>query len=241
MRAKIKVRKTSQMPLAIDYPYWLASAVIKKLDEINPDLADLIHSHRGFKHYTLSNLILQDQKKSNDGLQFKNAIFYISSPMKEFIKKFSGGFLTNPDFSLGHTEFTVEGVELVEKEDFKENMVFQTISPIYVKTRRKVEGELTDWDLYPTDGKFYRELYNNLVRRYKDFHGKEPSDDFFEIEDVYTHKRRRYTINGDNRRCSEMVFEVSGCEEVVEFAYQSGFGQKNSMGFGCVKEVEEEC
>jgi CRISPR-associated endoribonuclease Cas6 len=34
-----------------------------------------------------------------------------------------------------------------------------------------------------------------------------------------------------------MVFEASGNKELLKVGYQSGFGERNSMGFGMVKAI----
>jgi CRISPR-associated endoribonuclease Cas6 len=35
-----------------------------------------------------------------------------------------------------------------------------------------------------------------------------------------------------------MTFEVEANPELIAFAYNAGFGEKNAMGFGCVDIVE---
>ncbi|MFP4000848.1 MAG: CRISPR-associated endoribonuclease Cas6 [Thermoplasmata archaeon] len=225
------------MPLGYDYQYWLASMLLDRLDTADGDLADFLHSHTGYKFYTFSNLRLEDRRDSNDGLQFDNAHFFLTSPDKEFIEGFASGLLQEPEFELGHSEFMVKSVEILDGKDVPEKCTMKTLSPIYVKTRRKVDGELKDWDLYADDGKFYENLHKNLVGRYEEYHGEEPDNDHFDVTEVHRFKGRRYTIAGDNRRCNEMKFDVEGSEELLEFGYEAGFGEKNAMGFGCVEVV----
>ena len=226
------------MPLGYDYQYWLASMLMDRLETADGDLADFMHSHMGYKFYTFSNLILDDRWKSNSGLQFKNAHFFLTSPDKKFIEGFSSGLLQEPEFNLGHTEFVVKSIEILEEKDVPSKCKMKTLSPIYVKTKREVDGELKEWDLYANDAKFHENLHKNLVNRYEEYHGEEPSNDHFEITNFDNFKGRRYTIAGDKRRCSELVFDVQGSPELMEFGYEAGFGEKNAMGFGCVEVVE---
>ncbi|MFP4184849.1 MAG: CRISPR-associated endoribonuclease Cas6 [Thermoplasmata archaeon] len=225
------------MPLGYDYQYWLASMLLDRLDTADGDLADFLHSHTGYKFYTFSNLRLEDRRDSNDGLQFDNAHFFLTSPDKEFIEGFASGLLQEPEFELGHSEFMVKSVEILDGKDVPEKCTMKTLSPIYVKTRRKVDGELKDWDLYPTDGKFYERLHQNLVDRYEDYYGEKPSKDFFDITNIHHHKERRYTVKGDYRRCNEMKFDIQASKELMKLGYEAGFGEKNAMGFGCVEVV----
>ncbi len=226
------------MPLGYDYQYWLASMLLDRLDTADGELADFLHSHTGYKFYTFSNLRLEDMRDSNSGLQFNNAHFFLTSPDKEFIEGFSSGLLQDPDFNLGHTEFAVKSVEILDEKQIPEKCVMKTLSPIYVKTKRKIDGELKEWDLHPTDGKFYDNLHQNLLDRYEEYHNEEPPKDFFDITNIHRHKERRYTIKDNYRRCTEMKFDVQGSEELLEFGYEAGFGEKNAMGFGCVEVVD---
>ena len=114
----------------------------------------------------------------------------------------------------------------------------RTLSPIYVKTKRITkEGKLKETDLYPTNGKFHENLHQNLVEKYKAYYGKKPKNDHFEIVEIHTHKEKRNKIKGDYRRCTEMIFDIQGSKELLQFGYEVGFGEKNAMGFGCVEVI----
>ncbi|MFW6142499.1 MAG: CRISPR-associated endoribonuclease Cas6 [Candidatus Saliniplasma sp.] len=224
--------------MGYDYQYWLASMLMDRMDTADGDLADFLHSHTGYKFYTFSNLKLEDHRNSNSGLQFNNAHFFLTSPDKKFIEGFASGLLQEPEFELGHTEFMVKSIEILDSIHVPEKCTMKTLSPIYVKTKRKIDGELKEWDLYAEDGKFYENLHKNLVNRYKEYYGEEPEKNHFEVKNVHRFKGRRYTIAGDHRRCNEMKFDVEGSRELLEFGYEAGFGEKNAMGFGCVEVVE---
>ncbi|WGI17898.1 CRISPR-associated endoribonuclease Cas6 [Methanonatronarchaeum sp. AMET-Sl] len=235
VRAKIFVKKVSDMPLDYDYQYWLASMLLHRLDCARGKLADFLHNYDGYRFYSFSNLILKDQRSSDYGLQFDSAYFILTSPDEKFIEGFVSGLLQEPEFNLGETSFLVKSIEIIDERKIPSKCVLKTISPIYVKTKREIDGEIKDWDLYPKDGKFYENLHKNLVSKFKEYHGREPENDFFDITEVIHFKGRRYTIAGDNRRCSEMKFKIEGSEELLNFGYQAGFGEKNAMGFGCVE------
>lgn len=237
IRSKISVKKISKRSLAYDYQYWLASMLLDRLDRADGQLADFLHSHTGYKFYTFSNLILEDRRRAKDGLQFDNAHFFLTSPDKKFIRGFASGLLQQPEFYLGGSDLVVRSVEILERKEIPGNCRMKTLSPIYVKTRRKVGGKLKDWDLYARDAKFHENLHRNLLSKYAEYYGKEPESDHFEITDYHYFKPRRFTIAGDNRRCSELAFDVQGGEELLRFGYEAGLGEKNAMGFGCVEVV----
>lgn len=241
MRAKIAIDKISKTTLTFDYQYYLAGMLFKKLGDVDFELASELHSHQNFKFYTFSNLIIERvRKKTNNenGLQFNNAHFYLSSPDSKFIQSFAEGLLTNPQFNLGNCFFNVKKIEILPKKEINDKCDFITLSPIYLKTIRLINGERKEWDLYPKDGKFYENLHNNLLKRYEAFYGHTPEKDYFEILKIFDVKPKRVKIANSFRRCSLMRFKVVGYEELLRFGYDAGFGEKNAMGFGCVEIIK---
>ena len=241
-RAKISIQKNSTHPLNYEYQYYLAGMLFKKLGDVNFELASELHSHQNFKFYTFSNLIInRERKKTNNenGLQFKNAHFYLSSPDFKFIKSFTEGLLINPEFNLGNCFFNVNKIEILPKIEINEKSEFITLSPIYLKTIRLINGERKEWDLYPKDGKFYENIHNNLLKRYEAFYGHTPEKDYFEIIKIFDVKPKRVKISNSFRRCSLFKFKVTGSKELLRFGYDAGFGEKNAMGFGCCEIVKK--
>lgn len=242
LRAKISIEKISRHGLELDYQYYLAGMLFKKLSIVDFELATELHLCKDFKFYTFSNLKIRENKKkenliNENGLNFKSAHFILSSPDKKFIQTFSEGLLTSPNFNLGNCFFTVRKIEILPKIEIGEKCEFYTLSPIYLKTLRIVNGEKKEWDLYPKDGKFYENLHQNLLRRYEAFYGYTLKNDYFEILEVLDFKAKRVKIANSYRRCSLMRFKVIGSKELLHFGYDAGFGEKNAMGFGCVEVI----
>ncbi|MCQ1535277.1 CRISPR-associated endoribonuclease Cas6 [Methanosarcina sp. KYL-1] len=242
MRCRISVRKASPGPLHYDYQYGLASMLYLKLATSNIELANAIHSKQGFKFYTFSNLILEDRIPDKNGLNFRAAHFFLSSPDPEFIRSFAEGLLLEPEFFLGNkennTNFVIERIEVLPSIRFEDKCVFRTLSPVYVKTLRKQEDRLVEFDLYPKDSKFHENLHKNLLARYEEFYGQKVDKDFFEVLGVRNFKPKRVTVENNFRRCSLMDLTLSANPKLLEFAYDAGLGEKNAMGFGCVDILE---
>ncbi|AKB19486.1 MULTISPECIES: CRISPR-associated endoribonuclease Cas6 [unclassified Methanosarcina] len=238
MRCRVSVRKISSGPLHYDYQYGLASMLYLKLAASNIDLADKTHSKKGFKFYTFSNLILDDRIPEKSGLNFRKAHFFLSSPDPEFIRSFAEGLLLEPEFFLGNGEnkasFIIERIEVLPAVHFSDTCTFRTLSPIYLKTLRKQEERLVEFDLYPKDSKFHENLHKNLVARYEEFYGSKIEKDFFEVMSIPNFKPKRVKVGDNYRRCSLMDLSLSANSELLEFAYDAGLGEKNAMGFGCV-------
>lgn len=242
MRCRVSVRKISPDPLHYDYQYGLASMLYSKLANSNIELANKIHSKKGFKFYTFSNLILEDKIPEKNGLNFKKAHFFLSSPDPEFIRSFAEGLLLEPEFFLGNngnkSNFVIERIEVLPLIHFSDACTFRTLSPIYLKTQRKQDDRLVEFDLYPKDSKFHENLHKNLVARYEEFYGSKIDKDFFEVIKIPSFKPKRVQIENNYRRCSLMDLYLSANPELLQFAYDAGLGEKNAMGFGCVNVLE---
>jgi CRISPR-associated endoribonuclease Cas6 len=243
VRSKITIYNRSKAPIDYNYQYGIASMLYFKLAESDVELANETHSHQGFKFYTFSNLMLDDKKQCREGLDFERAHFFLSSPDDRFIKSFAEGLLMSPDFYLeglkGRVNFTIERIEILPAIGFNEECTFKTISPIYVKTQRNVEGKLKEFDLYPSEPKFYENLHKNLIERYSEFYGSPPEKEHFEVVEVSNVKPRRIKIAHEFRRCCLMRLKIQANPELLRFAYDAGLGEKNAMGFGCVDVVEK--
>jgi len=114
--------------------------------------------------------------------------------------------------------------------------VFSTISPIIVRTVHEEKGKLRIHDLYPTDIKFYENLRSNLIKKYKKLYNEERENILF--SKPFSTKFMRIQIKNTYHRASLMVFEAKGDRKLLMLGYETGFGEKNSMGFGMVKVVK---
>ncbi|MCX9074746.1 MAG: CRISPR-associated endoribonuclease Cas6 [Candidatus Methanoperedens sp.] len=242
LRSKITIKNVSDLPINFDYQYGLASMLYFKLAGSDVRLANETHAHQGFKFYTFSNLILMNRKKSTSCLYFEKAFFMIASPDDRFIKSFAEGLLQQPEFYLdgpeGRANFVIERMEILKEPSLGDECWFNTLSPIYVKTMRKDNEGLKEFDLYPTEPKFYENLHRNLVERFTKFYNKEPVDHFDVIETANI-KPKRIKIADGFRRCNLMNLRIQASPELLKFAYDAGLGEKNAMGFGCVDAVEK--
>jgi CRISPR-associated endoribonuclease Cas6 len=236
MRCMVHItRQDGDSALPFDYQYGLSSVMYKKLSEVDKTFTDKLHKTRGFKFYSFSNLMFDSKITTENGFLFKHGTFLISSPDPEFIRMFAEGFLMTPEFNLNGVDAVVDKIEILPENNPGTKSTLKTLSPIYVKTMREIDGTLKEWDLLPTEGKFYDNLHRNLVERYQEFNEHPPVEDVFEINKVHWSKSKRVTIDGSFRRCILMEFDLSASPELMKFAYEAGLGEKQGMGFGCVE------
>lgn len=168
--------------------------------------------------------------------------FFISSPNDHLIKSMVEGYLEVPQVNFMGQKLLVDQVELLKKPEIKTRMQMSTLSPLIARTQKEVDGKLKTWDLNPNDLKFYENLQNNLLNKYIKFYGDYDGDTYVKIvPQLDSIKRKRITVPKKgyetHHRCFLMKFEIEADKRLVEFAYDCGLGEKNSMGFGMVEKV----
>ncbi|WP_331709001.1 CRISPR-associated endoribonuclease Cas6 [Methanobacterium formicicum] len=217
------------------------------------DLASQLHGSQDFKHFTFSQINIPCRKTSKNGIISRDGKFhfYISSPHDYLIQSMVEGYLEDPEVIFKKDKLLVEQVELLKQPKFQKKMKLKTMSPIIVRIKREDDRI---WDLNPGDLRFYTALQQNLLRKYNSFYsgngsnnGKEDNnaydgDEYVKIvPDMKSVKRKRITIekNGTqtHHRAYLMYFDVEADERLVKFAYDTGLGEKNSMGFGMVNQA----
>ena len=238
MRLRAEVSKRAGGELPYNYQYGLASMIYNQINRIDQNLSEQLHLQKGPKHFTFSWLDF-GKAEMGRGIDFSEAWFYFSSPDKEIVKALGRGLLCNPQFHIGKVNLRVESIKCLPTIRLGEEARLRTLSPIYLKTLKMVNGDLRPWDLYPSDEKWREALQQNLSKKYKEYVRESlGSTRQFRVEPVGKVERKRIKIAGSYRRCSLLTFDVEGDERLLNFGYQAGFGEKTAMGFGCTEMVE---
>lgn len=240
MRLKISLTSNNgNYLIPYNYNHILSAIIYRKIADL--DLAAKLHFSKDFKFFTFSQIYFSDWKRTKNGIISKDGklSFYISSPNEQLIKSLVEGHLENTEVDFKGKKLLVEQIELLKKPEFKENMMMKTMSPVAASIKREVDGKLKIWDLGPGDERFYESVQKNLVNKYTSFYGDYDGDKWVRIKpDMKTAKRRRIEIKGDFHRGYMMEFEMEADPRLVEFAYDCGLGERNSMGFGMVNFVK---
>jgi len=237
MRLKISLSSTkANYLIPFNYNHILSAIIYRKIADL--DLAAKLHFSKDFKFFTFSQIYFSDWKRIKQGIISKDGkfSFYISSPNDNLIKSLVEGHLENTEVDFKGTKLLVEQIELLKKPEFKEKMEMRTMSPVSASIKREVDGKLKIWDLGPGDERFYESVQKNLVNKYVSFYGDYDGDKWVRLRpDMKRAKRRRIEIKGDFHRGYMMEFEMEADARLIEFAYDCGLGERNSMGFGMVK------
>lgn len=242
MRLEIILKGKNNFKVPFNYNHILSAIIYNKIADLN--FANELHSSKSFKFFTFSQIYIPKRRIVKDGIIAKDGIisFYISSPNDFLIKSLVDGFLEDLEISFQNQKLTIQKIEALKTPEFSSKSEFKTLAPIIVRTKKEIDGELKIWDLAPSD-KFFKSLENNLIKKYIKFNNLTKTDKKINIySDMNFVKRKRISINKDNatthHRAYMMDLILEGDLDLIEFAYDVGIGEKNSMGFGMVKLLE---
>ena len=234
MRIKITLKGKNNLEIPYNYNHALSSLIYNTITD--SDLAKKLHSSDSFKFFTFSQIHVKQAKFNKNGIIAGNGIFsfYLSSPWDNL----TCGFLEKELVFLNERMNTLN-VELIKTPSFNDKVRFNTISPIIIRSKREVEGKLRIWDLPPSD-EFFKKIENNLVKKYCIFNKiKQTSKEIKACSEMANVKRKRITINKGGKttyhRAYLMDLILEGDKDLINFAYDVGLGEKNSMGFGMIE------
>lgn len=242
MRLEIILKGKNNFKVPFNYNHILSAIIYNKISDLN--FANELHSSKSFKFFTFSQIYIPKRRIVKDGIIAKDGVisFYISSPNDFLIKSLVDGFLEDLEISFQNQKLTIQKIKALKTPEFSSKSEFKTLAPIIVRTKKEIDGELKIWDLAPSD-KFFKSLENNLIKKYIKFNNLTKTDKKINIySDMNFVKRKRILINKGNatthHRAYMMDLILEGDLDLIEFAYDVGIGEKNSMGFGMIKLLE---
>ncbi len=256
MRLKLTLRARGKQ-VGADYFYPLSSAIYRLLRLNAPDFTSFLHD-TGFqlagKKYKLFVFALKFRKirfsGNNISLLAPEAELFISTPLiDDFIKNFVVGALNRQNLFFAGADFDIELIESLPDPAFRDEMKFRLLSPLVLSTKRENKGKMRPYyyryDDPPDD--LNRAITGNLANKYtlifkRQYDGPPLSLHWDQryINDKLEHKKRitnKQKITADPGNPIEIIgniapFTLKGDPNLIKTGYISGFGEKNSMGFG---------
>ncbi|NOZ24544.1 MAG: hypothetical protein GXO94_00375 [Nitrospirae bacterium] len=181
----------------------------------------------------------------------------------------AGVFAAGQEIRIGpegaEASFLIERVETQPVPVFKESMRFTCLSPVTVS--KVVDGVFppggsNGWSrssdscgrrghsrchyIRPWEEGFSDAVRRNLEKKHELLTGFRPdSPDFsIRIDEEYMNRRAGKIMKKINFKGTDIVgflapFEVRGNPDLIRVGYETGFGEKGSMGFGMVKEITQ--
>ena len=237
--------------LPINYQFPLQAAIYKTLANSDAEFATWLHENgyqqdgKRFKLFTFSNLIVPQYGigKDRERLEIKSdyVTLLISFLPEKSTQKFIQGIFNNRTIQiadhLSGVQFVVREIQVMSPLNYKPDMVFRTLSPICISLRNE-RGHM-DY-LAPNDSRYELGLLTGLLARYNAIHGEPFSGDFYCHLQLLSEPKptliriKAGTPNETRVRGYRYQFKIDLPEELMLIAYESGLGEKGSMGFGMI-------
>lgn len=239
-----KINFSSQKNIVLPIPYNnIIQAVLYKF--INEDaFADFMHNEgythnkRNYKLFSFSNI--QEKPlyidKGKKQFFFPNDIsIYFSSINNQFFKDVFNSIINkNSIVNLGKNEAIISKIEFIKQNITKKETV-KSLSPITVySTFATFEGRKKTYYYSPYEQEFSENIRKNLVNKYQSLYSSLPDNLSFSIsckdeprEKIVKYKN--FIIKGYTG-----TFEIEGSLELMDMAFSTGLGSKNSQGFGLI-------
>jgi CRISPR-associated endoribonuclease Cas6 len=257
LRIQVILTKEKGNLLPINYKYELSSWIYKVLHRGNPDFSDWLHSQgytfekRRFKLFTFSDLFGFEYviKKDRLMIQSNEVQLILGFRIDEAVQHFIEGLFKNQKMGLGdkhsQVDFIVSRIERLPDPVFNKTVSFETLCPMIISKPRDQNGTYGAEYLSPEHAEFAERLFNNLEKKaIAEIHTNTSGVFSFEstpkqFELLSKPKRKKITVKAHTPRQTELIgyefrYRITAPTQLIEIGYDAGFGEKNSLGFGCV-------
>ena len=236
MQLLIELQKIDQFILPVNYNYLLQSMIynlLKNKEDLSAQLHEIGHQFedKHFKLFTFS--LLQGQYKiQGKRIEFLDKMRLEIRTIDQSVLLTIAESLSELDkLKIGRNLVKILNVKIEQKKLTETSYKIRMISPLVV---RSTDAE-TKKTLYynPFDTEFHSRIIENFARKYQAYYHKVPTGRFdiepinFSLKNKFVTKYKDYLITGWKGE-----FEIRGDAGVLDFLYQVGLGEKNSMGFG---------
>ena len=248
--------------LPVNYQYEFSSWIYHTIHNANPVFSTWLHNEgyttgtQRFKFFTFSNLqiphggykVVADRMSISSESCSMQVSFLIGDAAVPFIT----GVFQNQDFSIGdaisRVRFRVSTIERMPDPVFDSHMTFSTLSPLVIGKSRLAEGGKGTAYLSPADTDFQRFFFQNLARKVSVIKPEAVITENvlntcrFDLLDTPRSKIIQIKTNTSQTTYVKgylSLFRLTAPSAWIETGYFSGFGEKNSLGMGCVKTILE--
>jgi len=252
LRIKIECPIRKAVTLPINYNYYLTGVIYNFLRQSDQNYASFLHQEgyrnqqKRFKLFTFSQLQARRRQIKGDQICFQSTVsWYISSPKDEFLTHLAGSLLAQQQIQLGNQELEVSSVSAVKDPDYSSSMKFKCLAPLTMSTKREWQGKNSTYYCLPQDEEISALIQQNLERKYQAIHQLPLTEAKLKVtfDADYIQRRqgkvtRLVQFKDQSIRGIMCPFQAEGSVELIELGYQTGFGDKNSFGFGMVEVIE---
>jgi len=221
-----------------NYPEYIQAMVYNCLPEKEAErLHDrgFLYQKRSFKLFTFSRLLGKlNRNFRGPGLQFRAPIrLQIASPVEWILQGVAEYLIRIGRVNIGRNELVVKSVAVHKKPPFREQMKIRMLSPMTIySTFTKPDGKKLTHYYTPYDKEFSQLMTRNIQKKIELIY-KCTSTGEIQITSLTNRNRERIVkYKGFVIKAWDGKYLLEGDPELMEVAYETGLGSKNSQGFG---------
>ena len=235
MRVKLVLllQEAAEPPwLDYNYQHSVASAFYDLL--IGTSQAHL-HDEASDKFFSFSRLYIDSTKTTRKGIQILGGVtLWYTTPDKVLLDTVISSLEKRDTLTIEGTKFRIVSLSTpYSYQSTRTEDTFITMSPVLLRKVIEGNGALKQWEMSPEDSDFAQVLVEKLKRKYEKFAGKNGGD--LEVISVWDTSKKMIHIVDLWHRAYYMKVRMKGSAELLNFVYDCGLGEKNSMGFGMVR------
>lgn len=241
MRIKVCMLAEDDITLPIAYNHIIQKLIYSILDD---EYAAKLHNsgykykNKVFKLFNFSKLKIENKNIKNNRITIQKGKveLIISSIDETFIFKIISALMTHG--SLEFKEGKLKVTEIYSKKQLnRKRAVVLTKSPVVVvKPTRESRTRFYN----PKDAEFLSSIKNNIIAKYNSFYNEEYKGTL-NVKILDENNIRKKIDKYKNWVYEGYLggFIIEGDVNIVELAYSSGLGSKNSQGFGCIETFKD--
>lgn len=242
MRVIINFQLDRPLRLPQQYNHILQAVILNWLSDEN--YQKFIHDtgykagKRIYKLYTFSRL----QGKFDINKEDKTITYYdearleVASQDDKFLSYLVNGIIMKESVRLGSSIVQIKDVKC-EKNILETGVKVYTKSPVVVYSTFQNEDKKKTYYYSPFEDEFNELIRKNLIKKYEAAFGQLPEDANFRVRAIKNSKLKEKVLIYKDTVVKGWIgeFVLEGSKELINIAYNSGLGSKNSQGFGCIE------
>lgn len=245
MRIEMTMNFEGDLKLPFQYNNIIQAIILKCLGDEN--YQKFIHGtgyfneKRNYKMFSFSRLEGQYERDYNDKkIIFKDKIkLNICSAEDKFMQYIVNNIICADNINIYGKGINIEEIKCSNKK-LGTDVTIITKSPVVTYSTFEIDEKKKTYYYSPYEKDFSEKLKDNLIRKFKALYDKEPisNDLSIECKELNRLKESVVVYKGTVIKGWNGVFHMQGSDELINLAYNSGLGSKNSQGFGFIETID---
>ncbi len=239
---KIALQSKGKIILSFGYFASVQGLIYSMLDRLSSNWLHeqgFKYEKRSFKLFVFSEIIEKGvvDKQTKEFVFPETVSFYFATPVEWIIEQFAKNLILKEEFYLGKNRIKLHSVEILKPVEVLKNKIkVKALSPIEAhSTLLKGDGSKKTYYYSPAEKEFSELVNLNLKKKWEAFYNEKCS-----------HNVNVYPVN--IKKCREIYvteketiikgwkchFFIEGDIPLIKFAFDTGLGSRNSLGFGMI-------